>query len=1121
MLENPYNLHPATGRNFIGRADILAAWNQRLTPNSEPWQSARSWMVVGTGGMGKTSLLHELIRIANEVFKAHTISIDLGHLREIGDAADLFATLSIEMPEAKRPGTKLRKWFGLQPHASLSDLVGQIAGELLNQVTGFSLGLVGGNAGSGIKIANFRQKPSELEGTAHRLAQFLVNLSLLSEEQDTPVIVFLDQIGKCHDDPTWAYIAGMFLGLCKKMRSASASQVFFVISLRPEHEGLLRHQIDRHIFNKDIFIPIDLYPLSFDEAVDAIVVRGGAYIGRNLARGIVTEIAKQGPLDPYTIQLSSMGVWNYIVGDQHWNSPTDLEADTEKLHTIIRQGHAEIIHPFMQDSVLWNILICLSQSQGGLTVSQLHARLSGEHNLSTSEVKTAISHLLNTPRTGYRLLTEVRGNISPNRYILAHDLLRDYIVSIIPTEQHLINQANTMLEYALWRYKETKVLLSNWELELLWKVHSYITLSSEHLDMIINSELPLQSHRLRQWTHQYLNEIIVLHADQKITGNNTLNIRLAIYSYYIRFFSQYSRIDITQTSQSKDNKKNSLLIASALKPLKETILPILLELAHNAAISTVRYQAGLVLEKLGYKEAALEVFTAWAHSQSPGEAMDGVLALGKFGTEALPVLTELAQSAKFISVRYQAAIVLEQSGYQELALPVLTELALSPGDDPIRWDAFRKLVELGKGELVLPVLTKLVHITTDSDNRARAASLLGELGQKEIALPVLIELAKRSESREVETTVAAVETLGKFGPAALPVLTELVRHTEFGRVRIAAIKALGKIGPAALPVLTELAQHAEQTHTRLDATKLLTELGSKEIVLPILTKLAYEAEDEDTRLQAARTLLELCETERAFPVLSELAQNPKSHFTPFRAIEDLGKIGPAALPVLTKLAQRSENHILRWRAIKLLLQLGETEIAFPVIFELGQDSGGYLMPFDICEELERIGPAALPVLTELAQHAYPSTYRLGAARLLVEWGQKDIALPVLTEVAQDPELASARLDAARLWLEWGQKEIALPVLTELAQSERDTFVSFEAAITLRRLGDTQTICPILILTDVARNSDLENRIIAALGELGIFGVQDLLTIAVADPLSYVGGTATLEMIRIGLSEYIS
>ena len=56
MLENPYSLHPATGKDFIGRTDTLAAWRERLMLDSDPWKSAKSWMVVGAGGMaGLTS----------------------------------------------------------------------------------------------------------------------------------------------------------------------------------------------------------------------------------------------------------------------------------------------------------------------------------------------------------------------------------------------------------------------------------------------------------------------------------------------------------------------------------------------------------------------------------------------------------------------------------------------------------------------------------------------------------------------------------------------------------------------------------------------------------------------------------------------------------------------------------------------------------------------------------------------------------------------------------------------------------------------------------------------------------------------------------------------------------
>jgi len=57
MLENPYSLQAAAGKNFTGRTDILAAWRERLTLDTDPWNSAKSWMVIGADRASLSTVL--------------------------------------------------------------------------------------------------------------------------------------------------------------------------------------------------------------------------------------------------------------------------------------------------------------------------------------------------------------------------------------------------------------------------------------------------------------------------------------------------------------------------------------------------------------------------------------------------------------------------------------------------------------------------------------------------------------------------------------------------------------------------------------------------------------------------------------------------------------------------------------------------------------------------------------------------------------------------------------------------------------------------------------------------------------------------------------------------------
>lgn len=138
-LENPFKLTPASPTEFIGRDEILLRWEERLTPNSETWNNAVGWLVVGSGGVGKTSLLNKMARVA-QVYDAHVIQLDLGHYRQLDREEDFFSFLNTHLPPAQKMSSRMRHLLDLPADATTA----QVNLKFLSLLSHFAPILIGG-----------------------------------------------------------------------------------------------------------------------------------------------------------------------------------------------------------------------------------------------------------------------------------------------------------------------------------------------------------------------------------------------------------------------------------------------------------------------------------------------------------------------------------------------------------------------------------------------------------------------------------------------------------------------------------------------------------------------------------------------------------------------------------------------------------------------------------------------------------------------------------------------------------------------------------------------------------------------------------------------------------------
>lgn len=273
-LENPFKLTPATVNEFVGREDIMDRWKERLTANSDAWNNTQSWLVVGSGGVGKTSLLTKMSQVAREDYNAHVVYLDLGHFRQLDREDDFFNYLEMKLPPAQKWSSRLRRLFDLPADAS----TGQVAGKFLSLLSHFAVAFSHVNwDGLGLEFSPGEKGEKRPSGFGMQLIQAFNSLAILSEEQDRPVVLLIDQVGKIHDSYRWLLVGYQYLKLAERIHHYQICNIICVFSLRPERKGLLEYELEYYLrttlFKNNVYRFEYLHPFRRQEAMTAVIQR--------------------------------------------------------------------------------------------------------------------------------------------------------------------------------------------------------------------------------------------------------------------------------------------------------------------------------------------------------------------------------------------------------------------------------------------------------------------------------------------------------------------------------------------------------------------------------------------------------------------------------------------------------------------------------------------------------------------------------------------------------------------------------------------------------------------------------------------------------------------------------
>ena len=693
-LTNPYNFEPATGKYFVGRADILARWDDRLTEGTEAWKVGKSWMLLGPGGIGKTSLLQRMGEEAQAKYKARILSLDLGYYRSLDSPEDMFADLESKLPPAKHIGTLAKKWFGLSASASTNEFVLQVAGSLLSRL---SLGVAFGQLSPGISGPSSDVKRPE--GITLRLVQLFNSLAVLCEEQSGPVVVFIDQMDKTYDSPRWAIIAKLFLELIYKLRGES--RVIFILAMRPERKGELEYQVRQPgLFSESAYHYEFVHPMTPAEAVEAIVVRGTPYITQSLADKIVNVIDRGTGIDPYNVQLAAAGIWDFLQDVDEPHSPTELTR--QDIERLVRDGHALLLEKYQGQAVQWELLKMIAQYPGGLSIAELTTRLSPDLHLTLGEAKAAMQAMVEEPSV--RLITALSPGSPQARYTLAHDLLREYILSCIAKDELEVNQARRALEEGIWQYRYFQVYISDGALAIIYQYRSHLNLDLNCLHLITLSEVRLPRGRMLRWLDSYRAQIEQGLPEEDVQGLNVVSRQRYNISFAVGTdWDVYVYQSLLCIAQTMDGVRS--LAVDMLAEIGEPALDTLTQLAQTANDERVRLQAAKSLGEMGKSALALDILTQLAQmAEDERVRLQAAESLGKIGEPALDILTQLAQMAEDERMRLQAAESLGKIG--EPALDILTQLAQTAENDWVRLQAAKSLREIGIHVVdILPQLT--------------------------------------------------------------------------------------------------------------------------------------------------------------------------------------------------------------------------------------------------------------------------------------------------------------------------------------------------------------------------------------------------------------------------------
>jgi hypothetical protein len=472
-MPNPYTPFTPAINNFFGREYILAALCHRLEPDSEDYRLARHFLLVGDGGIGKTSLLKRMKREIQQGRRAVcTIDIDIGDYSF--DLAGLIEDLNSQIPRAGRLSSRAKIGLGLSPRVSKREVFNRLVQGFRDSIA------IGFPPTIQMTPGVFFQDVRHGEGLARKLASWCGDLLQLSAESSGAIAILIDQMGKLLEMPGGLLVAQSLAELMTEAVEHHLSNILLVMAIRPEQKGTLEHCFRQEIFHPRYVIRIPLYPLGWEAARKAISepARGE---GVFLETGFVEEMLKHCGDHPYFLQIACYRLWEHLA-DKGLLYQIPIKLSESEVEQVIREGQSAMFRDFSPEEQYLLKVLALSWSVP-LTRMQLKEKIEEIGHMHIVSVDSVLTELIGHKHR------PIKYHEATKAYSLAHDLFAEYILrNECSQEQREVAVLQSVLDNAPRVYEITGALLTEAQLELIWSCRDRLTWKKECIPVVIVSE---------------------------------------------------------------------------------------------------------------------------------------------------------------------------------------------------------------------------------------------------------------------------------------------------------------------------------------------------------------------------------------------------------------------------------------------------------------------------------------------------------------------------------------------------------------------------------------------------------------------------------------------------------
>jgi hypothetical protein len=517
---NPYSPFYPSRDNFFGREEIIESFLARLTPGERESREARHMLVVGDGGIGKTSLLLQFEASMGDSVDGHCVSVDCGDF--VYDLSHLLTEISSQLPrEVSRVSEK--------PTGLLNRMSQAI------QDSDLTIGL------SFPPSVSVEISPAKLLGhldREHGLVKQCATLGdcilRLAPELDRPLVILLDQLGKVCEAPGGPILTRLLFEIAKD--SVDHSNLLVVVAIRPERKGKLEHWFQEELFHPDLFARTPLYPLRAS-AARQLIRQPAAERGIRIDPLLVDAILERAGTHPYFLQLACFRLWEHLVSNERLERGyvTVHEDDIEQL---VQDCHRGIFEDFKPEEQFLLRLLALAWP-APLTAMQIKEKTVAVGKIQVVDVDDVLGSLMAHRHRPMRF-SERRSAFS-----IAHDLFAQYIREHECGEEQVeLAVLQQLVDSAPQQYEVTGAILTHRELDKLWQYREALRLESRAIAVIVTSELNQSAGNLR-WT-------------RFLIGSARPDVRYAVARALSRMNDEIGRLLLTKLANDQDPRTREM-----------------------------------------------------------------------------------------------------------------------------------------------------------------------------------------------------------------------------------------------------------------------------------------------------------------------------------------------------------------------------------------------------------------------------------------------------------------------------------------------------------------------------------------------------------------------------------